>query len=77
MLAESLTRPRLADLYELSGRLLTSTALAFALAGIFYVFITYIGRFGAMYLNAVLAAIVATSLLPACNRDGRPTAMDI
>src|SRR5690606_14344165 len=58
VLAESLTRPRLADLYELSGRLLVSTALAFALAGIFYVFITYIGRFGAMYLNAVLAAIV-------------------
>ncbi len=58
VLAESLTRPRLADLYELSGRLLVATALAFALAGIFYVFITYIGRFGAMYLNAVLAAIV-------------------
>ncbi len=58
VLAESLTRPRLADLYELSGRLLVSTALAFALAGIFYGFITYIGRFGAMYLNAVLVAIV-------------------
>jgi two-component system, NtrC family, sensor histidine kinase HydH len=58
VLAESLTRSRLADLYELSTRLLVSTALAFALAGIFYVFITYIGRFGAMYLNAVLAAIV-------------------
>lgn len=58
VIAESLTRPRLADLYELSGRLLVSTALAFALAGIFYVFVTYIGRFGAMYLNAVLAAIV-------------------
>jgi signal transduction histidine kinase len=58
VLAESLTRQRLADLYELSGRLLVSTALAFALAGIFYVSITYIGRFGAMYLNAVLAAIV-------------------
>ncbi len=58
VLAESLARQRLADLYELSGRLLVSTALAFALAGIFYVFITYIGRFGAMYLNAVLAAIV-------------------
>jgi len=58
VLAESLTRPRLADLYELSGRLLVATALAFALAGIFYVFITYIGRFGAMYLNAVLVAIV-------------------
>lgn len=62
VLAESLTRPRLADLYELSGRLLVSTALAFALAGIFYVFITYIGRFGAMYLNAVLVAIVVLVL---------------
>lgn len=58
VLAESLTRQRLADLYELAGRLLVATALAFALAGIFYVFITYIGRFGTMYLNAVLAAIV-------------------
>lgn len=58
VLAESLARQRLADLYELAGRLLVSTVLAFALAGIFYVFITYIGRFGAMYLNAVLAAIV-------------------
>ncbi|MCW5836534.1 MAG: GAF domain-containing protein [Labilithrix sp.] len=62
VLAESLTRPRLADLYELSGRLLVSTALAFALAGIFYGFITYIGRFGEMYLNAVLVAIVVLVL---------------
>ncbi len=58
LLSESLTRQRLADLYELVGRLLVSTALAFALAGIFYGFIMYLGRFGAMYLNAVLAAIV-------------------
>ena len=27
---------------------------AFALAGIFYVFVTYVGRFNTMYLNAVL-----------------------
>ena len=58
VLAESLARPRLADLYEMAGRLLVSTALAFALAGIFYVFVTFIGRFRTMYLNAVLAAIV-------------------
>jgi two-component system, NtrC family, sensor histidine kinase HydH len=58
MLAESLQRPRLADLYELTGRLMVSTVLAFALAGIFYGLITYFKRFGAMYLNAVLAAIV-------------------
>ncbi len=58
VLAESLTRPRLADLYDLAGRLLVSTALAFSLAGIFYVFVTFVGRFSTMYLNAVLAAIV-------------------
>jgi two-component system sensor histidine kinase HydH len=57
VLAESLTRPRLADLYELAGRLLVSTALAFCLAGIFFVFVTYVGKFNT-YLNAVLAAIV-------------------
>lgn len=56
-LAESLRRERLLDIYELVGRLLVSTALAFALAGIFYVFVTF-GRFHTMYLNAVLAAIV-------------------
>jgi signal transduction histidine kinase len=57
VLAESLTRPRLADLYDMAGRLLVSTALAFCLAGIFYVFVKYVGRFNT-YLNAVLAAIV-------------------
>jgi hypothetical protein len=58
VLAESLTRPRLADTYELAGRLLVSTALAFCLAGIFYLFVMVIGGFNTMYLNAVLAAIV-------------------
>src|SRR5580704_3453768 len=58
VLAESLTRPRLADTYELAGRLLVSTALAFCLAGIFYLFVMVIGGFETMYLNAVLAAIV-------------------
>jgi signal transduction histidine kinase len=58
VLAESLARPRLADLYEMAGRLLVATALAFALAGVFYVFVTVVGRFNTMYLNAVLAALV-------------------
>jgi signal transduction histidine kinase len=58
VLAESVARPRLADLYDMAGRLLVATALAFALAGIFYVFVTFIGRFNTMYLNAVLAAII-------------------
>jgi signal transduction histidine kinase len=58
VLAESVTRQRLADIYELAGRLLVSTALAFCLAGIFYLFVMVIGGFDTMYLNAVLAAIV-------------------
>lgn len=58
VLAESLARPRLADLYEMAGRLAVSTALAFTLAGVFYVFVTVVGRFNTMYLNAVLAALV-------------------
>lgn len=63
VLAESLSRPRLADIYELAGRLLVSTALAFSLAGIFYLFVMVIGGFNTMYLNAVLAAIVFLVLL--------------
>lgn len=55
-LAESMNRERLIDLYEMIGRLVVSTALAFCLAGIFYAFVTYVG-FETMYFNAVLAAI--------------------
>jgi len=58
VLAESVTRPRLADIYEMAGRLLVFTALAFCLAGIFYLFVMVVGGFDTMYLNAVLAAIV-------------------
>jgi signal transduction histidine kinase len=58
LLAESLRRDRLLDLYEMVGRLMVSTALAFLLAGIFYTFVTYLGRFNTIYLNAVLSAIV-------------------
>jgi two-component system, NtrC family, sensor histidine kinase HydH len=58
VLAESVTRAHLADIYELAGRLLVSTALAFCLAAIFYLFVMVIGGFETMYLNAVLAAIV-------------------
>ena len=58
VLAESMTRERLVDLYDILGQLLVSTALAFCLAGIFYVFVVLVGGFNTMYLNAVLAAIV-------------------
>lgn len=58
VLSESLTRERLVDLYDILGQLLVSTALAFCLAGIFYVFVVLLGGFETMYLGAILAAIV-------------------
>jgi signal transduction histidine kinase len=57
-LAQSLARERLLDLYEILGKLLVATALAFTLAGIFTVFVSVIGGLRTMYLNAVLAAFV-------------------
>jgi two-component system sensor histidine kinase HydH len=58
VLSESLIRERLVDLYDILGQLLVSTALAFCMAGIFYVFVVLIGGFETMYLGAILAAIV-------------------
>jgi two-component system, NtrC family, sensor histidine kinase HydH len=58
VLSESLTRERLVDLYDILGQLLVSTALAFAMGGIFYVFVVLLGGFDTMYLGAILAAIV-------------------
>ena len=58
VLAQALRHERLLDMYEMLGRLLVATAVAFLIAGIFYVLLTFIGGFNTMYLNAVLAAIV-------------------
>jgi two-component system sensor histidine kinase HydH len=58
VLAESMIRRRLLDLYDTLGQLLLLTALAFVLAGIFYVFVVLFGGFDTMYLGAILAAIV-------------------
>ncbi len=58
VLAESLIRARLVDLYDMAGLALVSTALAFSLGGIFYVFVVLLGGFQTMYLNAVLGGIV-------------------
>jgi two-component system sensor histidine kinase HydH len=58
VLSESLIRERLVDLYDVLVKLLVSTALAFSLAGIFYVLVSLIGGFEVMYLGAILAAIV-------------------
>ncbi len=58
VLSESLVRERLVDLYDVLVKLLVSTALAFSLAGIFYVLVGLFGGFEVMYLGAILAAIV-------------------
>src|SRR6188768_2730147 len=58
VLSESLIRERLVDLYDVLVKLLVSTALAFSLAGIFYVLVVLFGGFEVMYLGAILAAIV-------------------
>jgi len=58
VLAESLIRERLVDLYEMAALAVVSTALAFALGGIFYVFVQLLGQFQTMYLNAVMGGIV-------------------
>ncbi|HVZ31806.1 MAG TPA: histidine kinase dimerization/phospho-acceptor domain-containing protein, partial [Polyangiaceae bacterium] len=62
VLSESLIRERLVDLYEMAGLAVVSTALAFSLGGIFYVFVQVLGQFQTMYLNAVLGGIVMLML---------------
>jgi signal transduction histidine kinase len=62
VLSESLNRERLVDLYDVLVKLLVSTALAFSLAGIFYVLVVLFGGFEVMYLGAILAAIVILML---------------
>src|SRR4029453_14935528 len=63
ILAESMTRERLLDVYDILGQLLVATALAFLLAGIFYVSVWLGGGFNTMYLSAILAAIVILVLI--------------
>ncbi len=58
VLAESLIRARLVDLYDMAGLAFVSTALAFSLAGIFYLCVVILGGFQTMYLNAVLGGII-------------------
>src|SRR5690606_798169 len=62
VLAESLIHARLVDLYDMAGLALVSTALAFSLAGIFYLCVVLLGGFQTMYLNAVLAGIMTIIL---------------
>jgi signal transduction histidine kinase len=57
-LSQALESERLLDLSELLGRLMVAAAVAFLIAFIFYLLLTYLGGFNTMYLNAVLAATV-------------------
>jgi signal transduction histidine kinase len=62
VLAQALRHERLLDLYEMVGRLLSATAVAFLIAGLFYVLIAVVGQFNAMWLNAIVVAIVVLVL---------------
>ncbi len=57
-LSQALENERLLDLSEMLGRLMVAAAVAFLIAFIFYVLLTFLGGFSTMYLNAVLAATV-------------------
>lgn len=57
-LSQALESARLLDLSEMVGRLMVASAVAFLIAFIFYVLLTFMGTFNTMYLNAVLAATV-------------------
>ena len=60
MLAQSVLRYRLIDLYELSGRLIVLTTLAFVLAGILWGLVSFGG--GQYFLHAVVASLVVLLL---------------
>jgi two-component system sensor histidine kinase HydH len=63
VLAQSFQSERLLDLYDMAGRLMVATALAFLIGWIFWVFVWWVGRYDTMYLNAVLASIAILVLL--------------
>jgi len=62
MLAQALKHERLMDLSEMLTRLLVASAVAFIIAGVFYVLISVVGAFNTMWLNAILVAIVVLVL---------------
>jgi signal transduction histidine kinase len=62
MLAQALRHERLLDLYELLGRTLVATAVAFLIAFVFYLLVAVIGQINTMWLNAIVVAIVVLVL---------------
>ncbi len=62
MLAQALRHERLLDLYEMLGRLIVATAVAFIIGFTFYLLVTTVGQFNTMWLNAIIVAIVVLVL---------------
>src|SRR5262249_43661763 len=58
MLSQVMERSRLIDLYELAGRLIVLTALAFLLAGIYYLLVDWARGQSPYVLNAIVASLV-------------------
>jgi signal transduction histidine kinase/uncharacterized membrane protein len=58
MLSQVMERSRLIDLYELTARLIVLTALAFLLAGIYYLLVDWARGQAPYVLNAIVASLV-------------------
>ncbi|MFO0613985.1 MAG: ATP-binding protein [Polyangiaceae bacterium] len=56
-LAQSLRAERLLDMYEMLGRLLVSSAVAFLIALVFYILLKFLGTFDT-YVSAIIASTV-------------------
>ncbi len=62
MLAQALRHERLLDLWEMLGRLIVATLVAFLIAGMFYVLTSVVGQFNTLWLNAIVVAIAVLVL---------------
>jgi signal transduction histidine kinase len=58
MLSQVMERSRLVDLYELTSRLVVLTALAFVLAGVYYLLVDWARGQAPYVLNAIVASLV-------------------
>ncbi|MDP3278931.1 MAG: ATP-binding protein [Deltaproteobacteria bacterium] len=58
MLSQAMERSRLVDLYEITSRLVVLTALAFVLAGVYYLLVDWARGQAPYILNAIVASLV-------------------
>ncbi len=58
MLSQAMEKSRLVDLYELTAQLLVLTALAFVIAGVYYVLVDWARGQAPYVLNAIVASLV-------------------